>query len=129
MSKMILAGLGLFTFAMLGAATAQAQDGGYCREYQQKVTIAGTVHNTYGTACMQPDGSWRMVAPADDVAPPLQPVVQQVQQPVVVQDVVYEQPYYVQRQPVLYPSVGLSFGFNDWHGGHGGDWHGGGWHR
>jgi hypothetical protein len=33
--------------------------GSYCREYTETVTIAGTVHTAYGTACQQPDGSWR----------------------------------------------------------------------
>jgi surface antigen len=34
---------------------------GYCREYQQWVTIGGVEHASYGTACRQPDGTWRIV--------------------------------------------------------------------
>jgi surface antigen len=34
---------------------------GYCREYQQWVTIGGVERSSYGTACRQPDGSWRIV--------------------------------------------------------------------
>jgi surface antigen len=34
---------------------------GYCREYQQWVTIDGEQRSSYGTACRQPDGSWRIV--------------------------------------------------------------------
>ena len=34
---------------------------GYCREYQQWVTIGGEQRSSYGTACRQPDGSWRIV--------------------------------------------------------------------
>jgi surface antigen len=37
------------------------QSGGtYCREYQQTVTIAGKPEQSYGTACRQPDGSWKI---------------------------------------------------------------------
>lgn len=36
--------------------------GRYCREYQQKVTIGGKTESAYGTACMQPDGSWEVVS-------------------------------------------------------------------
>lgn len=35
--------------------------GQYCREYQQSVTIGGQVETAYGTACRQPDNSWKIV--------------------------------------------------------------------
>lgn len=35
-------------------------EGQYCREYQQTVTIAGEAETAYGTACRQPDGSWKI---------------------------------------------------------------------
>lgn len=150
MQKILLGGALLAAVAALGAVnSAEAQDAPYCREYQQKVTIGGVVRQTYGTACMQPDGSWQKLdapqasdqdAAAYDVAEDFQ--VAQYQQPVVVRNVVYEQPAYYYQQPVEYygyrPSVGLSFGFNGWNGrggwnhghgggrgGHGGEWHGG----
>lgn len=34
--------------------------GTYCREYQQTVTVGGRSESAYGTACRQPDGSWRI---------------------------------------------------------------------
>ena len=34
---------------------------GYCREFQTTVTVGGKVQNAYGTACRQPDGSWKIV--------------------------------------------------------------------
>jgi surface antigen len=34
--------------------------GSYCREYQQTVTIGGKQEKGYGTACRQPDGSWKI---------------------------------------------------------------------
>ena len=36
-------------------------DGRQCREFQQDVTIGGDKTEAYGTACMQPDGSWQVV--------------------------------------------------------------------
>jgi surface antigen len=40
--------------------TYQAQNGLYCREYQTTAVIDGQTQNTEGTACRQPDGSWRI---------------------------------------------------------------------
>jgi surface antigen len=40
--------------------TYQVADGGYCREYQQVVTVGNQQQEAYGTACRQPDGSWRV---------------------------------------------------------------------
>lgn len=54
--------------AMASAAQAEvltAGGGEYCREYTQTVTIGGKTQKGYGTACLQPDGSWRMVTPAE----------------------------------------------------------------
>jgi hypothetical protein len=33
----------------------------YCREYQGDAVINGSGQPFYGTACLQPDGSWRIV--------------------------------------------------------------------
>ena len=38
----------------------QAQSGQYCREYQSQANIGGRMTYGYGTACLQPDGSWRV---------------------------------------------------------------------
>lgn len=32
-----------------------------CREYQTTVSVGGAVQPAFGTACLQPDGSWRVV--------------------------------------------------------------------
>ena len=37
-------------------------NGRFCREFQQTVTIGGRPENSFGTACRQPDGSWRIVS-------------------------------------------------------------------
>ena len=33
---------------------------GYCREFQNDVVIGGKSEKAYGTACRQPDGSWKV---------------------------------------------------------------------
>ena len=43
------------------AAPAYAPVPGQCREYQSTTTIDGRPQQVYGTACLQPDGSWRIV--------------------------------------------------------------------
>ena len=40
--------------------TYQAPSGNYCREYQQEIIVGGEPHKSYGTACRQPDGSWKI---------------------------------------------------------------------
>ena len=40
--------------------TYQAQNGQYCREYEQTITVSGETRQAYGTACRQPDGTWKM---------------------------------------------------------------------
>jgi surface antigen len=42
--------------------TYQTAAGQYCREYTQTVTIDGKPQQSYGTACRQPDGSWKIVS-------------------------------------------------------------------
>ncbi len=41
--------------------TYRGASGRYCREYQQTVTVGGRTEQAYGTACRQPDGSWKVV--------------------------------------------------------------------
>lgn len=40
--------------------TAQLANGQYCREYRQTITVGGEQHQAYGTACRQPDGTWKI---------------------------------------------------------------------
>jgi hypothetical protein len=54
--------LGLEPVADRPSATRPyGSDGTYCREFQHKVTIGGTVQASYGRACLQADGSWKIV--------------------------------------------------------------------
>lgn len=41
--------------------TFRADNGSYCREYQQSITVGGKTEEAFGTACRQPDGSWKVV--------------------------------------------------------------------
>lgn len=41
--------------------TYQTKNGEYCREYHQTVWVGGKEQQAYGTACRQPDGSWKIV--------------------------------------------------------------------
>ena len=41
--------------------TYQVDSGQYCREFQQTITVGGQTEDAYGTACREPDGSWRIV--------------------------------------------------------------------
>jgi surface antigen len=40
--------------------TYQTETGQYCREYQQEITVGGEKYPSYGTACRQPDGTWKI---------------------------------------------------------------------
>lgn len=37
------------------------QTGAYCREFQTNIHVNGRVETGYGTACRQPDGTWKIV--------------------------------------------------------------------
>jgi surface antigen len=41
--------------------TTEATNGAVCREYQQTITVGGRTEEGVGTACRQPDASWRIV--------------------------------------------------------------------
>jgi surface antigen len=42
--------------------TYQTQTGQYCREFTQTVMIGGRQEQAFGTACRQPDGTWKVVS-------------------------------------------------------------------
>ena len=33
----------------------------YCREFRTTININGTIQPAWGTACLQPDGTWRFI--------------------------------------------------------------------
>jgi surface antigen len=42
--------------------TYQVSSGSYCRQYETSVNIGGKLENAHGTACRQPDGTWKLVS-------------------------------------------------------------------
>ncbi|WP_298379628.1 RT0821/Lpp0805 family surface protein [Azospirillum sp.] len=40
----------------------RSQSGEFCREYQTSIVVGGRTQQGVGTACQQPDGSWRVVS-------------------------------------------------------------------
>ncbi len=40
--------------------TYQVASGSYCREYSQTIVIGGRTEEAFGTACRQPDGTWKI---------------------------------------------------------------------
>ena len=47
-------------YQVVPSQTYQRPDGQYCREYTATATIGGKAETTYGRACRQPDGSWKI---------------------------------------------------------------------
>ena len=43
-------------------STKKASSGEYCREYEHEITVDGRKEVVKGTACRQPDGSWRVIS-------------------------------------------------------------------
>jgi surface antigen len=41
--------------------TYQNSSGQYCREFQQEITVGGQTEQGFGTACREPNGSWRII--------------------------------------------------------------------
>ena len=48
-------------YAVTPRRTYETRDGRYCREYLARSTIGGESAQSHGTACRQPDGSWKIV--------------------------------------------------------------------
>lgn len=127
---------GLAMLAVLGmAGTATAQDAPYCREYQRKVTVGGKIVDSYGTACMQPDGSWKLDS-GDLVNTINEPVyadapmqVASLEPLYVQQQVVYSEPVYTGYRYYNGPSWGVSMGWSDRDGWRGGRGHHKGWRQ
>ena len=57
----------LFPAVFIAVSTAGAgkswanSDDEYCREFTQTIEVGGKKEEGYGTACQQPDGSWKVV--------------------------------------------------------------------
>ena len=49
------------TYRVIPVKNVTVQNNHYCREYRTVADIAGKKQQMYGTACRQPDGSWKAV--------------------------------------------------------------------
>lgn len=47
--------------APASSGTYTNEQGQTCREYQSTIMVGGQKQNAYGTVCLQPDGTWRIV--------------------------------------------------------------------
>lgn len=104
--------LGAALMLGLGISTADASD--YCREYSTDIRVGGQAQRSYGTACLQPDGSWELVKrTSNQPAFPVQTtIIHDAPPPIRYRQVTYERPY-------VYPTLPFfSISFNsrrDWH--------------
>lgn len=55
--------------AVVPVRTFENDEGQPCREFVTTIVIGGKEEQGYGTACRQPDGSWRIVADDQDAPP------------------------------------------------------------
>lgn len=150
---------------MLFAASAHAQSGynnvpynagygqaqPYCREQVQRIRIGNRIEQGYGTACLQPDGSWKLVSDVRYDAAPIQSTTYYAPAtyyatpaycpPQYSGSSYYSRPYYHASSPLIFASYSSGYrgGYDHdyrYHGRHGFDtrWNGyrgghGGYHR
>lgn len=68
----------------------------YCREFTKDVLIGGQMQKSYGTACLQPDGSWQVVNSDGSVGP--ETVIIRETQVIAPPPVIVHQPPVLMRQ-------------------------------
>jgi surface antigen len=49
------------TYSVLPTQNVKVHGNKYCREYRTTANVAGKTQQIYGTACRQPDGTWKIV--------------------------------------------------------------------
>lgn len=106
----------LFYLFSFPAAAYESQPGQYCREYTETVKIGNRTETAYGTACMQPDGSWQKVG-EPQLPPHMETTAQYPYQPP--QVIIQEKRVYT---PTLWPLFRVTLGDRHWHG-HKRDYH------
>lgn len=97
--SLMVMGIG-FASAPAHANSYITQD--YCREYTRTIYVGGKPQEGYGTACLQPDGSWQIVN-GDNIG-------QKISASYIVQEPV-QQVYHTRYYPATsFTSVSFSFG-------------------
>lgn len=62
--KYMIPALGIILFSGI----AKAEHNNVCREYTKTINIGGRIQQGYGTACLQPDGSWEILSEDPEIA-------------------------------------------------------------
>jgi hypothetical protein len=92
--------------AVMGLASCAYADESYCREFTQTFTISGETEKGYGTACLQPDGSWKIVsqtnAASGEQANSVQYVVKEESVYIVPRTVIFAPGHITHRKPYKY---------------------------
>jgi hypothetical protein len=75
----------------------------YCREFTQTFTVAGETEKGYGTACLQPDGAWKIIsqtnAASGEQANSVQYVVKEESVYIVPRTVIFAPGHITHRKP------------------------------
>jgi hypothetical protein len=100
---------------------ALAQQG--CREFNTPVTVGGQQQQAYGTACLQPDGSWRIEQHVADQPPQTYVVSPQVYRAYYPPDYVTDPWFYGPPLFVGGVFIGGGWGYLHGHAGWHGVWH------
>lgn len=56
-----LAVASLILTGIIVVLSTKAEAAEYCREYNRDIKIGNTIQQAYGTACLQPDGTWKII--------------------------------------------------------------------
>lgn len=101
-----------------------------CREYTRTIYIGGQPQQGFGTACLQPDGSWQVVSDGQigaTVAPQYITERVVVREPVYVPTSYYSSGYYPRRGISI--SIGNHYPNHRWHRGYHRHYQPQAWHR
>lgn len=86
----------------------------YCREFTREVLIGGELQSAYGTTCLQPDGSWKILSEAEPEPVPQRPqrLVEQPSRKIIVRQpdtLIYEAQSYGYYGYYGYPYYGYPY--------------------
>ena len=106
----------------IGAGQPAAPQQG-CREFNTPVTIGGQQQQAYGTACMEPDGSWKIEQQIAGQPPQSYVVAPQAYQSYYPADYLADPWFYGPPLFVGGVFIGGGWGFHHAHAGFHGGWH------
>jgi hypothetical protein len=111
-SKLTISAALTLVFVAAGSANARTpvndnynEDAPYCREYTQTFSIGGEKETGYGTACLQPDGSWQIVSQDDKDESDINYIVKEEKIYVEPREVIFAPGHYWHRRPTAFISI------------------------